>query len=310
MKQSETHEDLQKSAAKLHLFVSLIEDLQALSGTVPLDELYDALIERTGYVRALETKKTDENLTRIENVQELKTNIVSFMREMPDGTLFDFLNEIALYADIDQYDNNADSVVMMTMHSAKGLEFPTVFIVGAEEGIFPSLRSIGELEEMEEERRLCYVAMTRAKLKLYFTSAQQRMLFGKTTAGKPSRFVDEVNDDYIDKPDAASHEYAYSPDPGELEDRRAGARRVQNRAGAAGGGKQFAGTKQPFAPVRPAASLPDFKKGDAVVHKAFGQGMVTGVQPTGGDALLEVCFDTVGTKRLMAKSAAAYMKKA
>ncbi len=313
LKESEIHEDLQKSAAKLHTFVSLIEELQTLNETLPLDEIYDALLERTGYIRALETKKTDENLTRIENVQELKSNILSFMKEMPDGSLFDFLNEIALYTDLDQYDKSSDSVVMMTMHSAKGLEFPTVFIVGAEEGIFPGLRTIGEAEEMEEERRLCYVAMTRAKNKLYFTCARQRMLFGKTTPGKPSRFIEEVSDEHIEKPDILSGGFDAALDEGDLEDRREGARRIQSRYGAPKAGVRRTGNpKKPFIPARPAtaASLPDYKKGDMVIHKAFGKGMVTDVQPTGGDALLEIAFDAVGTKRLMAKSAAAYMHKA
>jgi DNA helicase-2/ATP-dependent DNA helicase PcrA len=318
MKESEAHEDLKKSAAKLHQFVNLIEELRALSAERPLDELYDALLDRTGYVRVLEAKTTDENLTRIENVHELKSNILSFLRERPDGTLLDFLNEIALYTDMDQYDRSADSVVMMTIHSAKGLEFPTVFIVGAEEGIFPSLKTIGEMEEMEEERRLCYVAMTRAKKKLYFTSARQRMLFGRTTAGKPSRFVDEVSEDHIEKPDVVYNEYVFTPDEGELEDRREGARRVRSRSGALGGvgphsgASRAAGTSRSrfLPPVSAAAApVPDFRKGDVVQHKAFGRGMITDVQPTGGDALLEVAFDTVGTKRLMAKSASAYMHK-
>ena len=312
LKESETHEDLQKAAAKLHQFVNLIEEMRSLTETLPLDELYETLLERTGYIRMLEAKKTDENLTRIENVQELKSNILSFMKETPDGTLFDFLNEIALYTDMDQYERDSASVVMMTMHSAKGLEFPTVFIVGAEEGIFPGMKTIGEPEEMEEERRLCYVAMTRAKKKLYFTSARQRMLFGKTTAGKPSRFVEEVSEEHIDKPDVVISTYRFSPDAGELEDRREGARRIQSRYTApASGSKRSTGEKKPFIPTQPvaAAPLPDFKKGDIVQHKAFGRGMVTNVQPTGGDALLEVSFDTVGTKKLMAKSASAYMRK-
>ena len=136
-KASETYEELRKSAPRLHQFAAMLEELRALSSAMPLDAFYDALLDRTGYVRALEAKVTDENLSRIENVRELKSNIVNFLSETQGGTLFDFLNEIALYTDIDQYDRGSDSVVMMTMHSAKGLEFPNVFIVGAEEGIFP-----------------------------------------------------------------------------------------------------------------------------------------------------------------------------
>jgi DNA helicase-2/ATP-dependent DNA helicase PcrA len=319
-------DDLRKAAGKLSQFAAMIAELRMLSETLPLDEFYDAVIDKSGYVRMLEVKSNDENLTRIENVRELKTNIVNFLKENPGGTLFDFLNEIALYTDIDQYDRNADSVVMMTMHSAKGLEFQTVYIVGAEEGIFPGVRSIGEPDEMEEERRLCYVAMTRAKRKLFFTSARQRMIFGKTTAGKPSRFIDEISDDYIEKPDFDYVNTSYTFDEGHFEDRQEGAARVNRQFGSGGyatsgvtarftGGTRSAEKPkpkplQPFvptAPAAPAAPAVSYKKGDVVNHKAFGRGLITDVQPAGGDALLEVAFDNVGTKRLMAKSAAAYM---
>lgn len=311
LKESETYEDLRKSAPKLHQFVNMIEELRALAATTPLDSFYDTLIDKTGYVRVLEMKATDENLTRIENVRELKSNIVHFLRETEGGTLQDFLNEIALYTDLDQFDRNADSVVMMTMHSAKGLEFQTVFIVGAEEGIFPGVRSIGEPEEMEEERRLCYVAMTRAKKKLYFTCARQRMIFGKTTAGKTSRFVEEVSGEYIDKPAPAFSHVNFRFDDGDSDDRHESAFRPKARVNHVGNPDIKKKDSMPFAPSGAASSTPlaSFKKGDLVNHKAFGRGMVTDVQPAGGDALLEIAFDGVGTKRLMAKSAAAYMQK-
>ena len=278
----------------------MLEELRALSTTLPLDRFYDALLERTGYIKALEAKESDENLTRIENVQELKSNIVNFLCESPEGTLFDFLNEIALYTDIDQYDKGADSVVMMTMHSAKGLEFPTVFIVGAEEGIFPGVRSIGEPEEMEEERRLCYVAMTRARKKLTFTAARQRMIFGRTAAGRPSRFVDEVSDDNIEKPEPAAQNTGFLFGDDDMPQKRA--------SGFASGVRTYTAERRddkkkdyrPFAPPAApsaAAALPAYKKGDQVMHKAFGRGMITDIQPSGGDALLEVAFDSVGTKR-------------
>ncbi|NLA86923.1 MAG: ATP-binding domain-containing protein, partial [Clostridiales bacterium] len=309
-KEAEQYEDLQKAATKLKQFVKMIEELRELSETTPLDSFYDALIDKTGYVRALEAKATDDNLTRIENVQELKSNIVNFLSETEGGTLFDFLNEIALYTDLDQYDKSDDSVVMMTMHSAKGLEFPTVFIVGAEEGIFPGIRSIGEPEEMEEERRLCYVAMTRAKKKLYFTSARQRMIFGKTTAGRTSRFVDEISDENIDRPASAVVGYRFeeadedNTGPDSRSHRTAG---YEYRAQKTTAKRDL--TSYPLPPAPAAAPAVSYLKGDVVKHKAFGRGMITDVQPAGGDALLEVAFDSVGTKRLMAKSAAAYMQK-
>lgn len=314
LKDSENYEELKKSAAKLHQFAALVDELRALSGSVPLDSFYDALLERTGYIRMLEAKASDENLTRIENVRELKSNIVNFLRETPQGTLFDFLNEIALYTDIDQYDRNADSVVMMTMHSAKGLEFPTVFIVGAEEGIFPGMPAIGEPEEMEEERRLCYVAMTRAKKKLYFTAARQRTIFGRTTAGKTSRFVDEISDAYIDRQQQAPPASFVFYDETFYEERagasgRTHARRAYRNGGNGGPVYKKRDLKPFAAPAASQDAATSFKKGDTVNHRAFGRGLVTDVQPTGGDALLEVAFDAVGTKRLMAKSAAQYMQK-
>ncbi len=299
LKSAETFDELTKAAPRLHQFVDLIEGLREAAATLSLGEFYDMLLDKTGYIKMLEAKKTDENLTRIENVQELKSNIVRFEKETEGGTLNDFLVEIALYTDLDQYDAGVDSVVLMTMHSAKGLEFPTVFIVGAEEGIFPGVRAIGEMEELEEERRLCYVAMTRAEKKLYFTSARQRMLFGKTTAGKTSRFVDEVSDEYIEKPEPVFSYSGSSLYSGDFNGRGTSAARGTAQSSA-----------RPMSPPRPkAATVIDYKKGDAVTHKAFGPGLIVDVKPSGGDALLEVAFEKVGTKRLMAKSAANYMTK-
>ena len=186
-----------------------MDELRAASMLMPPDELYDLVIERTGYVKALEEKNTQENTARIENVQELKTNIVNYLKEEPEGNLAGFLDEVALYTDIDNYDREADCVTMMTMHAAKGLEFPTVFVVGCEEGIFPGLRAIGEQDEMEEERRLCYVALTRAKKHLFLTCASQRMLFGRTTANRISRFVEEIPEDDIVKK-GVTRGYGYS----------------------------------------------------------------------------------------------------
>ena len=148
----------------------------------------------------LESKNTVEDRTRLENVRELLTSINGYLENAgEEPSLAGFLDEIALYTDLDSHDPDQDCVVMMTMHSAKGLEFPVVFVVGAEEGIFPGIRAIGETEEMEEERRLCYVAMTRAKEKLYLTCANQRMLFGRTSSNRPSRFVDEIPTEHLER---------------------------------------------------------------------------------------------------------------
>ena len=193
---SHSYDDLKNAAGKLHKFADMVDKLRGYAETLPLDELYNELLYETGYIAMLEKKKSDDNIARIENVRELKTNIFTFLQES-EGSLFDFLNETALYTDLDRDNQSTDHVLMMTMHSAKGLEFDTVFIIGAEEGLFPGVRVIGNAEEMEEERRLCYVAMTRAMRRLIFVSANSRMLFGKTSAAMPSRFIREISDENI-----------------------------------------------------------------------------------------------------------------
>ena len=287
--------DLQRSALRLRQFAVMIEELRALAGSAPADELYDAVIERTGYVRALREKDTPENAARIENVKELKSSIVTYMEESGDATLHGFLDEVALYTDLDGMEEGADCVVMMTIHSSKGLEFPTVFIVGMEENIFPGSRAIGEPEEMEEERRLCYVAMTRAMRRLYMTCAGQRMLFGRTSSNRPSRFLEEIPEEHLEQ--AAL--------------RRGYAAPVKDSG-------YPSAPKKPrrSAPVRPivtpataTAPPPAFHVGDEIVHNAFGPGIIAALTPMGGDHLVEIAFEQAGTKRLMLKAAARLMKK-
>ena len=192
IRRANEYEELKRAAVKLIQFCDMLGYLRELSETQPVDALYDAVLEQTGYIRALQEKGGDESLARIENVNELKTNILGYIKETGDTSLSGFLDEVALYTDIDSYDRDADCAVMMTMHSAKGLEFPDVFIVGMEEGLFPGARCIGDPEEMEEERRLCYVALTRAKERLCLTCARQRMIFGRTSMNLPSRFTEEI----------------------------------------------------------------------------------------------------------------------
>jgi DNA helicase-2/ATP-dependent DNA helicase PcrA len=307
--------DLKSSAGKLHLFLNMIEDMREMAKTAHLDEFYDTLIERTGYIRALSEKDTDENRNRIENVKELKTNIISYMKENgEDSALSGFLDEIALYTDLEQYDQNADSVVMMTMHSAKGLEFPTVFVVGIEEGMFPGARVIGDPEEMEEERRLCYVAITRAKKKLFLTCARQRMLFGRTSSNLPSRFIGEIPDEFLEKVESRPSSYSSSyggthrSETGYSSSGRSGGYTSYKSGGRSYGEpqKKYSVSSAP----RPSASeTTGFKKGDAVIHDAFGAGVIISLQPMGGDALIEIAFEAAGTKRLMLKAAAKHMKK-
>ena len=316
-------EELKRATPRLLQFAAMIGDLKELSENMPLDEFYDELIDRSGYVRSLEEKDTDENKNRIENVRELKTNILTFIREFPDATLFDFLSEMALYTDLDQYDASAEKVTMMTMHSAKGLEFDTVFIAGAEEGIFPSSRSIGDPEETEEERRLCYVAITRAERRLLITSARQRMLFGKTTTGMLSRFIEEISEENIEKPERITRVVSYTFDD-EFDNHGYGRQKSSYGTGfSSGRGENVsfaeysdAGrlTKQPprreaIPQPAPQKASPAYEAGDAVMHKAFGKGKIVSVQKAGGDALMEIEFEKVGTKRLMLKAAMAYMSK-
>ena len=326
--------ELQKAQTKLSAFAEMMEYLREMSATLPLDEFYDLVIEQSGMVRELEKKNNDENLTRIENIRELKTNIVNFMRDNPNGTLADFLAEIALYTDLEKLNNNDDSVAMMTIHSAKGLEFDTVFIAGAEEGIFPGIRVIGDEAETEEERRLCYVAMTRAKRRLFFIYARQRMLFGKTGHNKLSRFVEEISDEYISKPATASDEPWSSDDfdtqsysrgnsfGGARGSSYSGGYGNAPRSGAAArSGSTYSaprsGVSRPAAPQRTKAPIPAptrevtmlFSVGDRVKHRAFGAGTVTSVTKTGGDALLELNFDEAGNKKLMMNTAAQFMEK-
>lgn len=287
---------LQRAAMKMRQFTVMIEELRAMSETTPLDELYDALMERTGYIAALQEKNTPENESKIENVKELKSNILAFIKDTGDTSLHGFLDEVALYTDLDTMEKDADCVVMMTIHSAKGLEFPTVFLVGAEEGIFPGIKAIGEHEEMEEERRLCYVAITRAMKKLYITCAQQRMLFGRTSSNRVSRFVEEIPAEHIEK-GYVPRGYGYSDAPRGFE----GSVQTKQRA---------------VTPVRPVitpasvkAAPPAFQKGEMVEHKSFGKGMILSMTPMGGDYLVEIAFDNVGTKRLMLKAASKLMTK-
>ncbi len=296
IKNARNFPDLQKSAAKLAVFVELIEDLKNAASAMPLDEFYDLLLSKSGYLAMLEAKDTDENTAKIENIKELKTNIIYFLKEREGGTLSEFLDEIALYTDIDQNNNDTECVTLMTMHSAKGLEFPTVFIVGAEEGIFPGAAASMYPEELEEERRLCYVALTRAKKKLYLTNAHHRMLFGRTSANKLSRFVDEIPGEYIERPKLKTTSYTF----GSIE--------KSYHKPEYGKPASIPHYSVPAA-NQPSAQSFDFKKGDTIQHKAFGKGFIVSIQPMGNDALMEIAFDNVGTKRLMRNTAGRQMQK-
>lgn len=296
---ADSYPELQRPAIRLRQFANMINELRAFSEANTPDLLLDELYEKTGYIRALEEKNTNEDTAKIENVQEIKTSVIGFMKDSGDNTLEGYLANVALYTDMDNYDREADCVIMMTMHSAKGLEFPSVFIVGMEEGIFPGMRAIGEIEEMEEERRLCYVAITRAKRMLRIVCARQRMLFGRTTANKVSRFVDEIPEEHIKK--NIPKGYGFREKPHDL----GFAYRAPSQSSRYG----ISAPAPRAAAQKPAASVPDFALGDNVRHKAFGEGVITKLTPMGGDYLIEINFVNIGTKKLMLRAAAQHMTK-
>ena len=289
----EGYAPLEKAAPKLHLFTDMIEGLAGLlEEGMSLPEFYDELIVRTGYADMLNARPTEENKTRLENVRELKSSIQSYMANTDSPSLAGFLEEIALYTDLEQYNESDDTVVMMTMHSAKGLEFPNVFLVGFEDALFPGTRAIGDSEQMEEERRLCYVAITRAKKSLTISHARQRMIYGRTSASLPSRFLNEIPEECVVKKGSFQSSF---PDTGHRAPTPA-------RAKAPG----YLSDAMRKAPEKPMLEL---NKGDMVTHTAFGRGLVLSVMKMGGDALLEIAFDNIGTRKLMAKTASAHMKK-
>ena len=283
---------LEKSAEKLMQFTVMMEEMaQLLDDGMELPEFYDQLMKRTGYEDALILKPTEENKTRLENIRELRSSILSYVKDSENPTLAGFLEEIALYTDIEAYNDSDDAVVMMTMHSAKGLEFPYVYLVGFEDGLFPGMRAIGDAEEMEEERRLCYVAITRAKEKLTISHAKQRMLYGRTNAALASRFLREIPEQYILRKGGYRAAPQRSAPPTYRPAQKPSYTEFVNK------------------PAETKTVMIEVNKGDMVQHAAFGRGMVLSVMKMGGDALLEIAFDQVGTKKLMAKTASAHMKK-
>ena len=295
-----TYPALQRSAEKLLRFAALIESCAQLLDTMTLPEFYDELLERTGYLRMLEEKGDVESRTRAENVRELRSNIVSYTENVEAPTLGGFLEEIALYTDIEQYDPESDAVVMMTMHSAKGLEFPHVFLVGLEEGLFPGTRAIGEHDEMEEERRLCYVAITRAKESLTISYAHQRMLYGHTSFNRPSRFLAELPPECVTARTRTFGAASATRAAALSGDVPRGFNRGYSRAAS-----PFSGTTTRAEP----AQVGIYHPGDMVEHRAFGRGMVLTATKMGADVLLEIAFDNYGTKKMLERSAGAHMTK-
>ena len=319
---AEEFPELKSSAAKLKSFTDMIEEMRRRLPDCPLPEFYDYVCERSGYAPALREKDDVESRGRLENVQELKSSILTYL-ENAEGTepnLSGFLDEIALYTDLDSRADGDNCVTMMTMHAAKGLEFPQVFVVGMEEGLFPGNRAMGDGAEMEEERRLCYVAMTRAREKLTLTNARQRTLYGRTTPCMPSRFLNEIpeeNMEWLSKPQPRSE--SWEERDSDYGDRgygsyggygqRSAAPVVTRREPAepkAGALRSAVGASK--AAPKAAAPRMQIQAGETVEHDAFGRGLVLSVRAMGGDALVEVAFDSVGTKKLMLKMAAQHLK--
>ncbi|SDN99214.1 ATP-dependent helicase [Acetanaerobacterium elongatum] len=285
LSESENYAALSRKAQPLKEFASLIRGFIDTAAETSLEVLFDSIVEETGYMRMLQAQG-DEGLTRIENLNELKSNILKYVLENEDATLSGFLEEVSLLTDIDNYDADADAAVMMTMHSAKGLEFPFVFVVGMEEGIFPGMQVMYDPTEVEEERRLAYVAITRAKKRLYITNAASRMLFGQTMRNRPSRFLTEIPLEYKEETGLsvrASRQTVPTYTPPAYTPRNAVASAVS------------VGSVS-----KPAQQGVAYAAGERVNHKIFGNGMIISATPMGNDTLLEIAFETKGTKKIMA----------
>lgn len=291
IKDADVYPQLSRAATKLKSFVALIDGLMEAEqiGDYSLAELYNLILEHTDYEKYLKTEKDNPDV-RIENIEELSSNIIKFEEDYAEeASLSNFLEEISLQTDIDNYDAEADSSVMMTLHSAKGLEFPVVFIAGLEEGVFPSIATMMNPDELNEERRLAYVGITRAKEKLYITKAKSRMLMGHTSYNKVSRFVNEIPPELLNytgekKTFASTNGFSASSSHISI-----------------GAGSKFTPNKSFNTFTKPAVkSGTVYKKGDCVFHKVFGKGMIMKTEKMGNDTMLEVAFDKAGTKTLMA----------
>ena len=320
---------LSRTASKFKEFSELILNLRNSLETKPIADFYDDVINETGYMTSLEADK-DTVQERKQNVMELLANLLHYFEENPTGGLTGFLEEVSLLTDIDNYNADSDSVVMMTLHSAKGLEFPYVFIAGVEEGLFPGNQVMYDPDEIEEERRLCYVGITRAKEKLYITNARTRMLYGNTTITVPSRFLKEIPEELCESDLVSSRFSAFASSQAGLgnsygtrssygssfsgsgsDSRTSGSRSYSDsgyggssgRSMSAGYPSKRSGSASTSASKPAAAVTLDFKAGDSVQHKTFGKGLVLTATKMGGDMLLEIAFEDAGTKKIMAKLA-------
>ena len=317
---------LSRVFANTREFVNTIEDLRARKDDLSISELITQTLHDTGYSKALEIENTVEAETRIQNLEEFLTVAIEFEEEEAENNLAEFLEGITLSSDIDGVEDTDDSVTLMTLHSAKGLEFPVVFLVGMEEGIFPGYKSIGEEKEIEEERRLCYVGITRAKEHLFMTCAKQRTIFGSTSCNGVSRFVREIPESMLDGADTLEDNAGYAKvaeDYNDYEWSYGGGRKyvdfepsydtykdIERK-----GSREKVSTTFQFRtadsflkslnnkPKSENVDLSQYKAGVRVNHKKFGEGTIDKVEPEGEDLKVDITFDKVGHKRLMAKFA-------
>ncbi len=289
LKNSADYAPISKKSKSLMMFADMIKYLVEFKEDHSLEELLDELLEVSGY-KVYMSSLGEEGKTRLENINELKSTMNEYSNQSEEPSLEGFLEEVALYTDIDSMEDREDYVVMMTMHAAKGLEYNNVFVVGMEENIFPSTRSMGSEEEIEEERRLAYVAITRAKQNLYLSHAAQRMLFGNTNRNRPSRFLRELPTDYIENM----------------------AQQIVQTSSNAKGNAAFASKNSNMSMQSQLASKRQnkavvnkdvFAIGDRVSHNIFGEGTVLKATKMSNDTMLEVAFDTKGTKKIMANFA-------
>ena len=296
-KTADEYDVLKRAAGKLKDFAAMMERLSALAQEAQPAEVLSRVLEETAYVESLRTEpeKFDD---RVQNLNELSATLVRFTEENPEGTLGDYLEEVALLTDIDNYNADSDTVVLMTLHAAKGLEFPVVFIPGLEEGVFPGQQSMYVDSEVEEERRLAYVGITRAKERLYLTHAKSRMIYGSTNYYRPSRFVAEIPEKLLEiHRQTGFRERAGLTGGGSLSFGKASLPHTQHTTAV------NRGFSKPAVTAGNRAPLPELKPGDTVEHKAFGTGVVASCRPMGNDVLLEIAFQKVGTKKLMARMA-------
>ena len=287
---ADDYPEFKTAIKKLLVFSEIIQSLIKLKDTVTIEDLTGRILNDTGYMPALVMEDTTESKTRIENLGEFISVITEFEKNEETGnTLGEFLENISLVSDIDGYDENEDSAVLMTIHSAKGLEFPIVFLSGLEEGLFPGMRSMESDDDIEEERRLCYVAITRAKEQLYITKTISRTIHGKTMPTTASRFFKEIPVEYLE-------------DKTTLQPKVAKVMQDLGVRNAAAPKKEVYMTKGFGSSVKSSGSTDysKFKAGDAVEHRTFGRGEILKATPCGNDCILEIQFESIGFKRLMA----------